>query len=57
MGGLLFKDFFPSGMADSNKHTKDSHWVLWSESPIIISLLSLKISNKFIASNLQVIEI
>lgn len=53
IGGILWRDFFPSGITDCTKQIMDSNWPLCNESPINIILLFLKMSNNFKALNLK----
>jgi hypothetical protein len=53
IGGILLRDFFPSGITDCTKQIIDSNWPLCNESPINIILLSLNICNNFKGSNLK----
>lgn len=53
IGGILWKDFFLSGITDCTIQTIDSKVLLCTESPMNISLLFLNTSNSFRASNLK----
>lgn len=50
----LVRDFLPGGITDCTRHTIDSHWLRFRESPTNINLFPLNLSNSNRASNLYI---